>query len=346
MRKRNLFLAGTLIFAALAVVLGLTALERVSHAGVARQVADGDVAPYCNPDGEITLADAAVALQILLGVIEPCPGDIDRVDLAPLATVGVETAFDYYGCLIPEGDGVLTVGDVALIGQAAMGLACLHASDVDEDGLSDEHEEALGTDPEVPDSDGDGLLDGEEVHEYGTAPLVVDTDGDGYDDFIEVGWDSDPLDDESFPTPPDPEEEAPEIDPTVSTTVHSAIEFLYTGSSPIQIGVDPGTIEPKQVAVLRGSVAQRSRAALAGVTITALDHPEYGRTLTRDDGLFDMAVNGGATLIVEYQKTGYLPVQRQVDVPWQDHVRLPEVVMIPVDPQVTSCFAGVAPGPV
>jgi len=43
--------------------------------------------------------------------------------------------------------------------------------DSDEDGLSDEEEAALGTDPNNKDSDGDGIEDGVEV-EQGRNPLV------------------------------------------------------------------------------------------------------------------------------------------------------------------------------
>ncbi len=44
-----------------------------------------------------------------------------------------------------------------------------------------------------PDSDSDGLSDGEEVNEYGTDPLGRDTDGDGVDDGAEVRQNADPL---------------------------------------------------------------------------------------------------------------------------------------------------------
>lgn len=53
----------------------------------------------------------------------------------------------------------------------------------------------------VPDSDGDGLTDDEEAT-LGTDPAVVDTDGDGYSDGAEVRASTDPLDPESHPTGP------------------------------------------------------------------------------------------------------------------------------------------------
>jgi len=58
--------------------------------------------------------------------------------------------------------------------------------DDDNDGLNNDGEAAAGTDPLNADSDGDGLLDGEEVLTLNSNPLSTDTDGDGIDDFFEV----------------------------------------------------------------------------------------------------------------------------------------------------------------
>jgi hypothetical protein len=58
--------------------------------------------------------------------------------------------------------------------------------DSDGDGLSDDEEIKLGTNPNSPDTDNDGLTDREEVKVYGTNPLNADTDGDGYTDGDEV----------------------------------------------------------------------------------------------------------------------------------------------------------------
>lgn len=71
--------------------------------------------------------------------------------------------------------------------------------DSDFDGLGDNIEEQYGCDPNNPDSDGDGLEDGEEVYEYLTDPAVKDTDGDGYNDGEEITKGSNPLDPNSVP---------------------------------------------------------------------------------------------------------------------------------------------------
>ena len=89
--------------------------------------------------------------------------------------------------------------------------------DSDGDRLSDDQEQSIGTNPENPDTDGDGLSDGDEVltratdplkkdtdndilsdgdevNLYGTSPLMADTDGDNLNDGVEAASQTDPLD--------------------------------------------------------------------------------------------------------------------------------------------------------
>jgi Tol biopolymer transport system component len=65
--------------------------------------------------------------------------------------------------------------------------------DADGDGLINSEELALGTDPFLADTDGDGLADGDEVRTYLTDPLVPDTDEDGLSDGEELQYTTDPL---------------------------------------------------------------------------------------------------------------------------------------------------------
>ncbi len=129
---------------------------------------------------------------------------------------------------------------------------------------------------------------------------------------------------------------APPLFPTAATNLADATEFLYSGDNPVQVGVSKGTIVKEHVAVLRGIVRSRDGNPLPGVRVSILAHPEFGSTLTRLDGLFDLAVNGGGLLTVSYAKDDYLAVQRQVRAPWLDYAWLPDVVLIPHDAQVTA----------
>jgi RHS repeat-associated protein len=135
--------------------------------------------------------------------------------------------------------------------------------------------------------------------------------------------------------PPDPATIAPKLDASVATTTFASTSFLYTGTNPVQTGVAAGTIERLRAAELRGIVKTRSGAGLPGVRITVLGHPEFGQTLSRSDGAFDLVVNGGHLVTVNYEKTGFLPAQRQAVVQWQNYVRVDSVTLVSLDPNPT-----------
>ena len=68
----------------------------------------------------------------------------------------------------------------------AIAQTAIALGDNDGDGLSNQAEAQLGTLPGNPDTDGDGINDGQEVNQYGTEPKNRDTDADGLLDGQEV----------------------------------------------------------------------------------------------------------------------------------------------------------------
>lgn len=76
--------------------------------------------------------------------------------------------------------------------------------DTDGDGINDDEEEELGTNPESADTDSDGLTDMEEARNYGSDPTNPDTDGDGYLDGQEVEGGYNPNGPGKLPAPPSP----------------------------------------------------------------------------------------------------------------------------------------------
>ena len=69
----------------------------------------------------------------------------------------------------------------------------INSVDDDHDQLVLADEFRLGLSDSNPDSDSDGLSDGNEVNEYQTDPAKADTDGDGFTDGTEVSGGYDPL---------------------------------------------------------------------------------------------------------------------------------------------------------
>ncbi|MHB8425962.1 MAG: Ig-like domain-containing protein, partial [Gammaproteobacteria bacterium] len=144
--------------------------------------------------------------------------------------------------------------------------------------------------------------------------------------------------------PPDPSTVATPLSATGLTTFVNSTSFLYSGAEPIQTGVAPDTIVAQRAAVIRSKVLDISGNPLPGVTISIQGHPELGQTLSRDDGMFDLAVNGGGLMTLNYSKQGYIGAQRTIQTPWRNYVIAPDVMMIQPDPKVTSVdFGATAP---
>jgi RHS repeat-associated protein len=127
----------------------------------------------------------------------------------------------------------------------------------------------------------------------------------------------------------------PALPPPVTANLADTLAFIYQGASPSQTGVVTGTIQKNRAAGIRGRIITRDGAALSGVKVTIADHPEFGVAVSRVDGGYDLVVNGGGTLIVQMVKSGYLSVDRRVEVGWQGFGHVEDVVMIQLDPQVT-----------
>jgi len=128
--------------------------------------------------------------------------------------------------------------------------------------------------------------------------------------------------------PPDPKTTASSVKHHIAASLYDTSSFLYNSTNPVQTGISNGTIQRQRAVVLRGSVNDKNGLPLPGVNVTVLNHPEFGQTLTRADGVFDLAVNGGGALTINYSLPGYLKVQRTIQTQWNQYAWLPDIVML------------------
>ncbi|MEZ4664872.1 MAG: hypothetical protein R2911_45660 [Caldilineaceae bacterium] len=119
------------------------------------------------------------------------------------------------------------------------------------------------------------------------------------------------------------------------TSFAESIAFLYSGPNAVQTGVAAEAIVPEQAAVLRGAVRAQDGQPLPGVKIQIFGHAEYGQTLSRADGAYDMVVNA-AQVTVCFELPGHLPTQRMVNAAWHDFTTLADVVLLPMDDVVST----------
>jgi hypothetical protein len=136
-------------------------------------------ASILGPDGKYSVNEISPPNVSVSGttstppVIEPAPG----TELAPEAVV----------------ETVETSEPVAADTAAAEPVVASE-TDLDADNYADAAELEAGLDPANPDTDGDGVADGDEVTIYGTDPFTWDSDGDGLADGDELfGNLTDPL---------------------------------------------------------------------------------------------------------------------------------------------------------
>ncbi len=133
---------------------------------------------------------------------------------------------------------------------------------------------------------------------------------------------------------------APPNDPGSATNAFESTRFLYSGANPVQTGVAEGTITAASVAVVRGRVLQRSGQPLPGVTVQVHQRSEFGQTLSRTDGAFDLALNGGGSVTLTFTLAGHLPAQVTTGTDWQAFRVLDDVVLLPLDDQRTVVQLG------
>ena len=111
-----------------------------------------------------------------------------------------------------------------------------------------------------------------------------------------------------------------------------AYELSLEPVPPEIVPVDP----PISGTVLRGRVMTDAGVALPNVKVSLLNLPQFGSVLTHADGSFSMVADISGTVIVQFEKSGYLVAQRSVEPRWQDYVQIDDIALIPLDRQATE----------
>ncbi|RXN30028.1 teneurin-1-like protein [Labeo rohita] len=91
----------------------------------------------------------------------------------------------------------------------------------------------------------------------------------------------------------------------------------------------PGDLpfDSSRVCVIRGQVLASDGTPLVGVNVTFQHNPEYGYTLSRQDGSFDLLAVGGISVTLLFQRAPFLSQIRSVWLPWNQFMVLDRVFM-------------------
>ncbi|CAH1993726.1 unnamed protein product, partial [Acanthoscelides obtectus] len=113
--------------------------------------------------------------------------------------------------------------------------------------------------------------------------------------------------------------------PAITASFFERMKFLIDEGS-LQNYARQETFNESRSAVVRGRVTTQMGLGLMGVRVST-STPLEGFTLTRDDGWFDLLVNGGGAVTLQFGRAPFSPQSRIVFVPWNDVVIVDDVVM-------------------
>lgn len=127
----------------------------------------------------------------------------------------------------------------------------------------------------------------------------------------------------SLTVPPDP----------ITGDLGDDASFLWTGvggAPATQTVPDPSVFSGESVGVAFGHVQDLQGDALAGALVQVADHPEFGTTLSRSDGRFDLALLGGHTYELQFSLAGHASATRHVTVPRNGFGAAERVALVPL----------------
>ncbi|KAL1116307.1 hypothetical protein AAG570_005802 [Ranatra chinensis] len=84
---------------------------------------------------------------------------------------------------------------------------------------------------------------------------------------------------------------------------------------------------PRRVSVMRGQVLSPQGLGIVGIRVSVDRDSRFGFTLTRAGGWFDVLVNGGGAVTLQFQRSPFRPMTRTVFVPWNQIVVLAPITM-------------------
>uniref|UniRef100_A0A8C7FJ19 Teneurin transmembrane protein 3 n=1 Tax=Oncorhynchus kisutch TaxID=8019 RepID=A0A8C7FJ19_ONCKI len=117
---------------------------------------------------------------------------------------------------------------------------------------------------------------------------------------------------------------------------YERISFLVGhGGSHVIPGDNP--FNSSLASIIRGQVLTGDGTPLIGVNVSFRDYPEYGYTVTRQDGMFDLLANGGASLTLSLKRDPFPTLHRTVWLPWKVFHVMDTVMMKRENNNIPSC---------
>ncbi|XP_051982861.1 teneurin-3 isoform X2 [Xyrauchen texanus] len=138
----------------------------------------------------------------------------------------------------------------------------------------------------------------------------------------------DPIDIISQNQPVSPQQTAQSFYQRISFLIGPESTHVINGDNPFNRSL---------VSIIRGQVLTADGTPLIGVNVSFVHYPDHGHTITRQDGMFDILTNGGASLTLSFERAPFLTQFRTVWIPWNVFYVMDTLVMKKEENDIPSC---------
>ncbi|XP_058906022.1 teneurin-1 isoform X2 [Kogia breviceps] len=132
-----------------------------------------------------------------------------------------------------------------------------------------------------------------------------------------------------------------------SRLFYDRIKFLI-GKDSTHVIPPEISFDSRRACVIRGQVMAADGTPLVGVNVSFLHHSDYGFTISRQDGSFDLVAVGGISVILIFDRSPFLPEKRTLWLPWNQFIVVEKVTMQRVVSDPPSCDISnfISPNPI
>ncbi|XP_056620478.1 teneurin-3 isoform X3 [Triplophysa dalaica] len=138
----------------------------------------------------------------------------------------------------------------------------------------------------------------------------------------------DPIDIISQNQPVNPQQAAQSFYQRISFLIGPESTHVINGDNPFNRSL---------VSIIRGQVLTADGTPLIGVNVSFMHYPDHGYTITRQDGMFDILANGGASLTLSFERAPFLTQFRTEWIPWNVFYVMDTLVMKKEENDIPSC---------
>uniref|UniRef100_A0A8C2M4H7 Teneurin-1 n=1 Tax=Cricetulus griseus TaxID=10029 RepID=A0A8C2M4H7_CRIGR len=132
-----------------------------------------------------------------------------------------------------------------------------------------------------------------------------------------------------------------------SRLFYDRIKFLI-GKDSTHVIPQEISFDSRRACVIRGQVVAVDGTPLVGVNVSFLHHSDFGFTISRQDGSFDLVAIGGISVVLLFDRSPFLSEKRTLWLPWNQFIVVEKVIMQRTVADIPSCDISnfISPNPI